>query len=143
MSATMGRVFNSLRRVALNTGELFHNTTTTVRLSSVRPLAMSSQMQVSSKKPNDENVSRPIKFSTSKASHKTWKVDRTMGSHHQQPWWKVLSISLLGVSFVLWCALRGQTGVDEQLNKSLYEHLPSLASDDDDEEEETVQNQSN
>uniref|UniRef100_A0A8C7HFU4 Uncharacterized protein n=1 Tax=Oncorhynchus kisutch TaxID=8019 RepID=A0A8C7HFU4_ONCKI len=79
-----------------------------------------------SKKPadeDDEEFSQPIKFSSSKASHKTWNVDQSLGSKYQRPWWKVLPISLLGVSFLLWCALRGETFI---LDIQWQVPLPSL-----------------
>lgn len=81
----------------------------------------------------------PIKFSTSKASHRTWKVDRSLGSQFRRPWWKVFPISVVAIGFLLWCALRGETDIDTQLEKDLYEHLPGLLSD---EEEQQVENKS-
>ncbi|CAL8283447.1 unnamed protein product [Merluccius merluccius] len=78
----------------------------------------------------------PIKFSTSKASHRTWRVDRAMGSQYQRPWWKVLPVSLLSLGFLLWCALRRETDVDVALQRELYEHLPGLLKDEEEEEEE-------
>ena len=81
----------------------------------------------------------PIKFSTSKASHRTWRVDRAMGSQYQRPWWKVLPVSLVSLGFLLWCALRRETDVDAALQRELYEHLPGLLKDEEDEEEERPQ----
>ncbi|KAG8009110.1 G-protein coupled estrogen receptor 1 [Nibea albiflora] len=106
------------------------------RVNGVRTLALSSQRSAKATDDDKEVKSEPIKFSTSKASHRSWKVDRAMGSQFERPWWKVLPISLFATSFLLWCVLRGETDVDEQLNKQLYEHLPSLLSD----EEEQQQN---
>uniref|UniRef100_A0A8B9LA96 Si:ch211-231f6.6 n=1 Tax=Astyanax mexicanus TaxID=7994 RepID=A0A8B9LA96_ASTMX len=71
---------------------------------------------------------QPIKFSTSKGSHRTWRVERSMGSTHQRPWWKVLPFSIMCVSFVLWCFLRKESDVDKALEKQLYEHLPGSRS---------------
>uniref|UniRef100_UPI003AB0913C ubiquinol-cytochrome c reductase complex assembly factor 4 n=1 Tax=Centroberyx gerrardi TaxID=166262 RepID=UPI003AB0913C len=135
------RVFGSLSRFALNRGILIHGTTS-LRLNQVRSVSLTIQRSTRSSKPEeDEEVnSEPIKFSTSKASHRTWRVDRSMGSQFERPWWKVLPISLFGISFLLWCALRGETDIDAQLEKQLYEHLPGLLSDE--EEEEQVQNKS-
>lgn len=104
-----------------------------LRLNHIRTLCLTSHCLAKSKKPadeDDEEISQPIKFSSSKASHKTWNVDQSLGSKYQRPWWKVLPISLLGVSFLLWCALRGETVIDEQLEKNLYEQLPGLLSDE-------------
>lgn len=105
-----------------------------------RMLSITSQRCAQSRKPpddDDEAVSKPIKFSTSKASHRTWNVDRSLGSNYKRPWWKVLPISLFGVGFLLWCAFRKETELDESLEKNLYEHLPGLLSD---EEQEEVKN---
>ncbi|XP_010734617.2 ubiquinol-cytochrome c reductase complex assembly factor 4 isoform X1 [Larimichthys crocea] len=139
MSTTAGRFLGALTRTAFSRGGIFiHNATSTVsRANGVRTLALSSQRSAQSTDDDKAVKNEPIKFSTSKASHRTWKVDRAMGSQFQRPWWKVLPISLLATSFLLWCVLREETGVDEQLNKHLYEHLPSLLSD---EEEEQQQN---
>ncbi|XP_036391905.1 protein CCSMST1 isoform X2 [Megalops cyprinoides] len=82
--------------------------------------------------PEDEEAEeKPIKFSTSKASHRIWKVDRSLGSNFERPWWKVLPVSLVGVCFLLWCIFRKESVVDQQLEKQLYEHLPGLLSDED------------
>uniref|UniRef100_A0A4W5KFP2 Uncharacterized protein n=1 Tax=Hucho hucho TaxID=62062 RepID=A0A4W5KFP2_9TELE len=95
-----------------------------LRFNHARTLSLTSQRLAKSKTDDGEELSHPIKFTTSKASHKTWNVDQSLGSKYQRPWWKVLPISLFGVSFLLWCALRGETDIDEQLEKNLYEHLP-------------------
>lgn len=105
---------------------------------SVRALSVSQKLCARSKKPpvdDDEVPPEPIKFSTSKASHRSWSVDRSLGSSHQRPWWRVLPISVVGVVFLLWCAFREESEVDEALEKQLYEHLPGLLSDEEDEEE--------
>lgn len=102
-------------------------------------LSVTSQLYAKSRKPpdDDKETSNPIKFSTSKASHRTWNVDRSLGSTYQRPWWKVIPISIIGVGFLLWCVFRKETEIDETLEKHLYEHLPELLSD---EEEESVEN---
>lgn len=87
-------------------------------------------------------VSQPIKFSTSKASQKNWSVRRSLGSNYQRPLWKVLPVSVIGMGFLLWCFFRGQSGIDEKLEKNLYEHLPGLLSDEEEEEEEKVESKS-
>ncbi|XP_015230630.1 PREDICTED: protein CCSMST1 [Cyprinodon variegatus] len=127
MSPTAGRVVSGLSRRILSSGPLMKNAPATV---GARFLALSSQAR---SKPSEEDEvvkSEPIKFSTSKASHRTWKVDRSMGSQYERPWWKVVPISLGLTAFLLWCALREETDVDAQLEKRLYEHLPSLVSDE-------------
>ncbi|XP_026206926.1 protein CCSMST1 [Anabas testudineus] len=136
MSLTVRRVFAGLTRVSLSGGILIHKAAPTVRFNSVRLLALSSQRSARSKKSTDgeENNNKPIKFSTSKASHRTWKVDRSMGSEFQRPLWKVLSISLLATAFLLWCTLRHNTNIDTHLQMQLHEHLPSLLSDEEEAE---------
>lgn len=49
-----------------------------------------------------------------------------MGGEYQRPWWKVLPISLVGVSLLLWCIFRKETSVDAILQKELYDYLPEL-----------------
>ncbi|XP_045929343.1 protein CCSMST1 [Micropterus dolomieu] len=131
MSPVAGRVFTGLRRVASSRGIFIHDATSTVSsLNSMRPLALSSQRSAKSTDDSEEVNNEPIKFSTSKASHRTWKVERSLGSQFERPWWKVLPISLLASGFLLWCALRNETDIDAKLNKGLYEHLPGLLSDE-------------
>lgn len=108
------------------------------RLNHVRLFTLTSQRLVRSRKQvDDEEVNNePIKFSTSKGSHKNWQVERSMGVDFQRPWWKVLPLSLVCIAFLLWCALRPHSDVDKQLEKHLYEHMPGLLPDEDDEEEQ-------
>lgn len=138
------RVLSQAALYSLSRRILVNVTTKSLRLRNVRNLTLTSKKCAKSKKPADDDedeevISEPIKFSTSKAGQKSWNVDRSLGSTHQRPWWKVLPISLFGVGFILWCALRGESDIDEQLEKNLYEHLPGLLS----EEEKSSQNQSN
>nr|XP_019938803.1 PREDICTED: protein CCSMST1 [Paralichthys olivaceus] len=131
MSTTAGRVLSGVTRV-------FFSHSSGVRVNSVRSIALSSQRAAKSTRPTDEDAeevkNEPIKFSTSKASHRTWKVDRSLGSQHQRPWWKVLPISLVLTGFLLWCVARKETDIDAQLDKQLYEHLPGLLSDEEEEQ---------
>ncbi|XP_070962850.1 ubiquinol-cytochrome c reductase complex assembly factor 4 [Oncorhynchus clarkii lewisi] len=129
----IGRVLSSSSQYSLCRRIVIDGIKTKLRLNHIRTLCLTSHCLAKSKKPadeDDEEISQPIKFSSSKASHKTWNVDQSLGSKYQRPWWKVLPISLLGVSFLLWCALRGETVIDEQLEKNLYEQLPGLLSDE-------------
>ncbi|XP_031699102.1 ubiquinol-cytochrome c reductase complex assembly factor 4 [Anarrhichthys ocellatus] len=135
MSTTTGRVFAGLMRASFSRGIFVRNAPPTAGVNSVRPLALSSKTYAESKDGDEEVNNEPLKFSTSKASHRTWKVDRSMGSQFQRPWWKVLPISLFLTGFLLWCALRGQTDIDVQLEKQLYERLPGLLSDEAEKEE--------
>ncbi|XP_061564032.1 ubiquinol-cytochrome-c reductase complex assembly factor 4 [Cololabis saira] len=131
MSIAPSRVFSCLTRVTLGQGIFVNNVSATVRKRiTTRSLTLSTQM--SAKAPTeDEMTSEPIKFSTSQASHKTWRVNRSMGSQYQRPWWKVVPISVVFTGFLLWCVLRGETDIDTQLEKQLYEQLPGLLSDED------------
>lgn len=91
-----------------------------LRVTSRRSLTLSSRP--SAKSTDDSTVKdEPIKFSTSKASHKTWKVDSSLGSRFERPWWKVLPVSLFCISIILWCALREETDVDKELYKNMFE----------------------
>ncbi|XP_018537305.1 protein ccsmst1 [Lates calcarifer] len=138
MSTAAGRIFTGLTRLSFSRRILIHSST--VRgLNGARSLALSSQRPARSKRPagDEEGVNNePIKFSTSKASHRTWKVDRSMGSQFEIPWWKVFPISLLGIGFLLWCSLRQESDIDAQLEKQLHEHLPGLLSDEEEEQDQ-------
>lgn len=133
MSPSAGRALRGLTSGILRRGRWRENAPASV---GARPLTLTSQAPARSKPSSDDEAvnSEPIKFSTSKASHRTWKVDRSMGSQFERPWWKVLPISLVFTAFLLWCALREETDVDAQLEKQLYEHLPGLISDEEPEE---------
>ncbi|XP_037546778.1 protein CCSMST1 [Nematolebias whitei] len=135
MLKTTGRVFSGLQSATLSRGRFIKNTSTTV---SVRPVVLSPLTSAKSKPPTDEETvnEEPIKFSTSKASHRTWKVEHSMGSQYERPWWKVVPIMLLGSALLLWCFLREETDIDAQLNKHLYERLPGLLSDEEAEQVE-------
>ncbi|XP_051274818.1 protein ccsmst1 isoform X2 [Dicentrarchus labrax] len=132
MSTTAGRVFGGLSR-----GIFVHSAASTVRLNGVRSLAVSLQRTAKSTDDDQEVKNEPIKFSTSKASFRTWKVDRSLGSQYKRPWWRVLPFSLLTASFLLWCALREETDIDAELEKHLYERIPSLLSDEEEEQDKS------
>uniref|UniRef100_A0A671WJM5 Ubiquinol-cytochrome c reductase complex assembly factor 4 n=1 Tax=Sparus aurata TaxID=8175 RepID=A0A671WJM5_SPAAU len=83
--------------------------------------SVSLQRTAKSADDEEEVKSEPIKFSTSKASHKSWRVEGSMGSQYQRPWWKVLPVSLFGMIFLLWCALRKESDIDSKLEENLYE----------------------
>lgn len=135
------RVMASLLHLSVCRGIYVGSTASLRRLDHVRSFTLASQRLARSRKPADEDEdeevnNEPIKFSTSKGSHKTWQVERSLGVQYQRPWWKVLPLSLVCVGFLLWCVLRPDSDVDEQLEKHLYEHLPGLLSDDEEEEEQ-------
>ncbi|KAG9461505.1 hypothetical protein GDO78_016642, partial [Eleutherodactylus coqui] len=45
---------------------------------------------------------KPIKFTTSKGSHRRWTVAQSFGSDYARPWYKVLPVSLLLSALLLW-----------------------------------------
>ncbi|KAL7874841.1 hypothetical protein SRHO_G00058110 [Serrasalmus rhombeus] len=113
-----------------------------LRPCTVRALSVTSHCCAKSLKSpgeNEDDLSKPIKFSTSKGSHRTWKVERSMGSTHQRPWWQVLPFSVLGVSFLLWCFFRKESEIDQALEKQLFEYLPGLLTFMEEEEEKEEQ----
>lgn len=91
-----------------------------LRLTSIRLLVLGSQLSAKSTD-DSKGKDEPIKFSTSKASHKTWKVDGSLGSGYERPWWKVLPISLFLIGVILWCARREETDVDRNFDEKLFE----------------------
>ncbi|XP_043957602.1 protein CCSMST1 [Gambusia affinis] len=129
MSPSAGRALSGFTSRILGRGMQIKNASASVGL---RSLSLTSPAPARSKPSSDDKAvsSEPIKFSTSKASHRTWRVDRSLGSQHQRPWWKVVPISLAFAGFLLWCIMRPETNVDTQLEKQLYEHLPGLMSDE-------------
>ncbi|GAA6085073.1 protein CCSMST1 isoform X1 [Tachysurus ichikawai] len=146
MSAAARRcVFIHLLRHSVSPGQ---HKLTVLRPCAARSFSLSSQL---STKPlrtpgssdGEEVPAQPVKFSTSKASHRTWKVERSMGSRFQRPWWKVLPLSILTVGFLLWCVFRKESDIDRTLEKQLYEHLPGLLSniEETEDDEETKENE--
>lgn len=103
---------------------------------SVRSVVLSPLLSAKVPTEDEEAVKEePIKFSTSKASHRTWKVQQSMGSQHKRPWWKVVPIVVFGTAVLLWCVLREETDIDAQLKTELYERLPGLLPDQDSEQD--------
>ncbi|KAL2078269.1 hypothetical protein ACEWY4_025954 [Coilia grayii] len=136
MSTTGQRLFCILARYQTCRG-IFMNGSHAASRYPVSVRTLSASQRLWAKKPledDDEPIPEPIKFSTSKASHRTWSVDRSLGSSYQRPWWRVLPLSLMGVAFLLWCVFRSESEVDQILEKELYEHLPGLLSDEEEEE---------
>ncbi|KAF4095582.1 ubiquinol-cytochrome-c reductase complex assembly factor 4 [Onychostoma macrolepis] len=130
----MSKVCFRLSRFSLGHNVFTRRTHANLRPCTTRMLSLTSQLNAKSRKPPDEEAFKPIQFSSSKASHRTWKVDRSMGSTYQRPWWKVLPISLIGMGFIVWCVFRRESEIDGSLEKNLYEHLPGLLSDEEQDE---------
>ncbi|CAI9539004.1 unnamed protein product [Staurois parvus] len=92
-------------------------------------VAACSARMVHLKKPPDsteENSSIPIKFSTSKAGPHKWTVDRSFGSDYQQPWWKVLPVSLFITAVLIWAVFRKEAEIDENIYKPIAELLGDI-----------------
>ncbi|KAK3551537.1 hypothetical protein QTP70_017342 [Hemibagrus guttatus] len=145
MSGVGRCVLSNLLRCSLSPGQC---KTTILRSCTARSLSLTSQLSTESRptpgsSDGEENISEPIKFSTSKASHRTWKVERSMGSRFQRPWWRVLPLSVLTIGFLLWCIFREESNIDRTLEKQLFEHLPGLLTniEETEEEEETKVNE--
>ncbi|KAM8878018.1 ubiquinol-cytochrome c reductase complex assembly factor 4 [Synchiropus picturatus] len=139
MSVATGRVFAGLIRAAGGGKQFRYPETWSRSVIGARLLTQSCPRLSRDKKTQleDEEVNNePIKFSSSKASYKVWKVDRGMGSQFERPLWKVLPVSMVCIAFLLWCALRDEKEVDELLGKQLNVQLPGLLP----EEEEPSQN---
>ncbi|XP_005803339.1 protein CCSMST1 [Xiphophorus maculatus] len=126
MSPSAGRALSGFTSRILGTGMRIKNASASVGL---RSLSLTSPARSKPSSDDEAVSSEPIKFSTSKASHRTWRVDRSLGSQHERPWWKVVPVSLTIIAFLLWCVMRPETDVDTQLEKQLYERLPGLTSD--------------
>ncbi|KAM8837527.1 ubiquinol-cytochrome c reductase complex assembly factor 4 [Spinachia spinachia] len=130
MSSPTGRVLAGLMRASLGRAVCVRKAAPMSGVNCMRLLALSSQTSAEAKDGDKEVDNEPIKFSTSKASYRTWKVERSMGSNYQRPRWHVVPISLVLISFLLWCALRSQTDIDVELEKHLFKSLPGLLPDE-------------
>ncbi|XP_007937834.1 protein CCSMST1 [Orycteropus afer afer] len=69
----------------------------------------------------EEDLSRPIQFSSSRAYPSHWLVAHSLGSVQQRPWWKVLPLSLTVLALIVWCFLRRESRTDECLKDMLEE----------------------
>ncbi|XP_077358372.1 ubiquinol-cytochrome c reductase complex assembly factor 4 [Festucalex cinctus] len=132
MYATMSHVFTGLTSKTLSrwTSTLIRHTNAST---SARAFSMSHHLLAKPNKPEDDQEEvneEPIRFSTSKASHRVWSVERSLGSEHQRPWWKVFPISAILVAFLLWCVMREETEIDALLETELFQHLPGLLPDE-------------
>ncbi|KAM8962384.1 ubiquinol-cytochrome c reductase complex assembly factor 4 [Pelodytes ibericus] len=69
----------------------------------------------------EEENSTPLPFSTSKASHRQWTVEKSMGSEDSKPLWKAMAVSLVFGSILIWAIFRKETDIDEIIYKPLGE----------------------
>ncbi|KAI5932669.1 ubiquinol-cytochrome c reductase complex assembly factor 4 [Manis javanica] len=72
----------------------------------------------------EDDLSRAVHFSSSRASPSCWRVERSLGREQQRPWWRVLPCSLALLVLVVWCFLRRETGADHWLRQVLEEQEP-------------------
>lgn len=72
----------------------------------------------------EEDPSRPIQFSSSRANPSRWTVEHSLGKQQQRPWWKVLPFSLSLMVLIIWCYLRRETKSDSWLRRVLDEEGP-------------------
>ncbi|XP_061081378.1 ubiquinol-cytochrome c reductase complex assembly factor 4 [Conger conger] len=123
-------------------GALFHGKGTEKKLGAARSLCVSLQRYRKLQNPRDDDddddveINQPLKFSTSKASHRVWSVDRSFGNTKERPWWRVLPLSVFCACFLLWCVFRKESQIDKQLEKELDEHIPGILSGEDDTKED-------
>lgn len=100
----------------------------------MRPLSLSTQTAVKHTEDDLNVTDAPIKFSTSKAGPAAWKVNQSLGSRYQRPWWKVFPISLVFISVLLWSSMRNVTDIDEKLGEHLLTKLPGLLPEEEEDE---------
>ncbi|XP_043831184.1 protein CCSMST1 isoform X2 [Dromiciops gliroides] len=72
----------------------------------------------------EDELDRPIHFSSSKANPRRWTVEHSLGSDSRRPWWKVVPLSISLITLIFWCFLRKETDVDRWLTKGLEERWP-------------------
>ncbi|KAG8506361.1 Protein CCSMST1 [Galemys pyrenaicus] len=72
----------------------------------------------------EDDPSRPIQFSSSRAHPTRWTVEHSLGRGQQRPWWKVLPFSLPLMALVGWCFIRQETSADQWLKRVLEEEEP-------------------
>nr|XP_044985922.1 protein CCSMST1 isoform X2 [Jaculus jaculus] len=65
----------------------------------------------------EEELNRPLQFVSSKANPSRWSVEHSLGKEDQQPWWRVLPISLSLVFLIIWCYLRRESDSDRWMNR--------------------------
>ncbi|XP_068103413.1 ubiquinol-cytochrome c reductase complex assembly factor 4 [Hyperolius riggenbachi] len=104
------------------------NTTSTQRLRQSFVAAFGSRMLHEKKPPEspEEDLNKPLKFSTGKGSHHHWTVEQSFGSDHQQPVWKAMTVSLTLTALVLWIFFRKENELDQKLLRPVSELLEEL-----------------
>ncbi|XP_020862526.1 ubiquinol-cytochrome c reductase complex assembly factor 4 isoform X2 [Phascolarctos cinereus] len=72
----------------------------------------------------EDELERPIHFSSSKANPHRWAVEHSLGSDRHRPWWKVVPLSVSLIALISWCFLRKETDVDRWLTEDLEGESP-------------------
>ncbi|KAG7459930.1 hypothetical protein MATL_G00215810 [Megalops atlanticus] len=124
-----GRMLPKLKYFAVFRGRgLFLDGNKVLRCNNERQLCLTSwrcsKTQPSAK--TDTEIGKPIKFSTSKGSHRSWSVDLSMGSSFQRPWWKVLPVGIFTFGVLLWCMFGEDVVMDKQSEEKLHKYLPDI-----------------
>uniref|UniRef100_A0A8C5SFV0 Uncharacterized protein n=1 Tax=Laticauda laticaudata TaxID=8630 RepID=A0A8C5SFV0_LATLA len=69
------------------------------------------RLHPASEEPESEE---PLCFTKSPANPRRWTTRQSMGSDHQQPFWRAMLISLTMAAILLWCYLRPETEMDQR-----------------------------
>ncbi|XP_068964911.1 ubiquinol-cytochrome c reductase complex assembly factor 4 isoform X1 [Petaurus breviceps papuanus] len=72
----------------------------------------------------EDELDRPIHFSSSRANPRRWTVEHSLGSDRHRPWWKVVPLSISLLALISWCFLRKETEVDQWLTEGLEGESP-------------------
>ncbi|XP_008068492.1 protein CCSMST1 [Carlito syrichta] len=73
------------------------------------------QPEAEGQEEEEDDPNRPLRFSSSEAHPARWTVEHSLGKGQQQPWWKVLPLSLSLSALVLWLYLRDEGAADRWL----------------------------
>lgn len=71
----------------------------------------------------EDDLNRPILFSSSKANPSRWTVEHSLGRERQRPWWKVLPFSLSLMILVIWCFFKQETRANGWFKQVLEEEM--------------------
>ncbi|XP_071949089.1 uncharacterized protein [Antedon mediterranea] len=105
---------------------------------STNSLATSANSYCKNTPEDDEDPSRPLAYTKTKAS--TMRVSESFGAKHKRPLKKVLPICVLGIAALIWIFVREETEIDKKLSGEFYDHFPLVpgsTNSKEDEEEKT------
>ncbi|XP_074135758.1 ubiquinol-cytochrome c reductase complex assembly factor 4 isoform X2 [Sminthopsis crassicaudata] len=77
----------------------------------------------------EDELERPIRFSSSKANPRRWTVEHSLGSDRRRPWWKVVPLSASLIALILWCFFRKESDIDQWLVQGLEGESPEAGVD--------------